>query len=273
MVGLNSDNGRQGYGAGFEQLTEDVFLIAKDGSANILAQKNAKSNPITVVNLGVKKGTEAFTLLNSSPTRGSVLNVSGTTNVELILTPSIAVPVILTIDDSEPFATDAYAFYSAKVNGQPQETGSAFMIWNGIGQGCVDFTGGSMMNYFNQYDAKASTYTTGYDKAYGWYWPMITHPGKVSMYSSFFAPQGAQTLLKIIGQSKTAVFESTSGTGDISVSTTGTGIKNLQDVFNLVKANKVCVIGGEYYWNNNGLREELIQQINAKAETCIPSRQ
>jgi hypothetical protein len=273
MVGMNSDNGRQGYGAGFEQLDESVFQISKDGSTTILAQKNAKSNPVTVVSLGVKKGTEAFTILNSSPTRGNVLNISGVNNVEMTITPSVAVPLVLTIDDSDPFATDAYAFYSAEVNGQPQETGAAFMIWNGIGQGCVDFRGGSMKNYSNQYDAKASTYITGFDKSYGWYWPMITNPGKVSMYSSFFAPQDTQTILKIIGQSKTAIFESTYGTGDISVNTAGAGIKTLQDVFNLVKAKKVCVVGGEYYWNNNGLREDMISQINAKEQTCIPSRQ
>lgn len=270
-VGMNSENGRQGYGAGYIQKTDDLFTIANDEGVNVIAQPNARSNAITNVNVAVVKGTSAFTQLNSSPTRGNVLSISRIgDDIDFVITPSVAVPLILNV--TRGTGTDAYAFYQAEVNGQPQETGSNFISWTGVGQGCVAFDGTPMTAYYNTPDSKSSGIVTG-TEGYGLAWMMASVSGTASFYGSFFAPQDSSTILKIMGSKDSAMFESTHGNGSlIQVSTAGANIKNLKDVIALVQAQKVCVIGGDYYWNNTGLREEMKATIDAKENTCISSR-
>ncbi|MFA5930874.1 MAG: hypothetical protein WC821_01020 [archaeon] len=270
-VGMNSENGRQGYGAGYIQMTDDLFTIANDEGVNVIAQPNARSNAITNVNVSVIKGTQAFNILNSSPTRGNVLSISRIgDDVDFVITPSVAVPVILNV--TRGTGTDAYAFYQAEVNGQPQETGSSFITWTGIGQGCVAFDGTPMTAYYNTPDSKSSGIVTG-AQGYGMAWMMASVSGTSSFYGSFFAPQDSSTIFKIMNSKDSATLESTHGNGElIQVSTAGVNIKNLKDVIALVKTQKVCVIGGDYYWNNTGLREEMKGTIDAKESTCISSR-
>ena len=49
------------------------------------ARPNANNNPATIVKVSKIKGTEAFDLLNSIPTRGNVLSIYGDDVVELSL--------------------------------------------------------------------------------------------------------------------------------------------------------------------------------------------
>jgi hypothetical protein len=272
IVGMTSDDGRQGYGAGFVQKTEDLFTIAEDGPTKIVAQPKAASNALTTVNVSVVKGTSAFNLLNSTPTRGNVLSIARTGDeVDFVITPSVIVPLILNV--TRKTSTDAYAFYSAEVNGQPQDLGQSFIYWTGIGQGCVDFSGMAMTGWYKTADAKASTIMTGFD-GYGLGWPMATLDGTASFYGAFFAPQDSLTILKMMGARDTASFETSGGQkGEtITVSTTGEQISNLKDVLDLVKDEKVCVIGGDYYWNNDAIREgDLKTSIDSKENTCIAS--
>jgi hypothetical protein len=270
-LGTNTDNGRQGYGAGFIQKTEDIFMINGE-DAIVFAQPTAASNALTTVNTSVIKGTQAFYLLNSTPTRGNVMSITRTGDVvDFTLTPSIAVPLILNID--RKISTDAYAFYNPEVNGQPQELGSTFISWTGIGQGCVDFKGVPMLAYYNTPDAKSSQQFTGF-VGYGLSWPIADLAGTSSFYGSFFAPQDTSTIMKMSGSRDDASFESTYGDGKIISVTPNTGynVKTLQNVFDLVGQEKICVIGGDYYWNNTGITDVLADKINAKEDTCITSR-
>ena len=273
VVGLDSDNGRQGYGAGYEQLTEDLFLVTDNGGTKVYARPNASNNAATTVQVSTIKGNAAFDLLNTVPTRGNVLSISGDDVVQFVLTPSVAVPVIMNVTRNQ--SIDAYAFYSAEVNGQPQNTGSSFISWTGIGQGCVDFEGRSMSSYSNTYDTLASGSVTGFT-GYGLpAWTMAQRAGTASFFGTFFAPQDSSTIFKLTGASESASFESTMGNGTIlSINSANATdkIETLSDVLDLVKQQKVCVVGGEYYWNNFGLRESLKGLINSKESSCIPSR-
>ncbi len=272
MIGINSDDGRQGYGADYVQKTEDIFQIAET-AGNVVAQPKAGSNAATRVNMSVIKGTNAFTLLNSSPTRGNVLSIYRIgDDVDFTITPSLAVPVILDIERKAE--SDAAAFYTAEVNGQPQETGTSFISWTGIGQGCVAFDGTSMTQYYNTPDYKANSCFIGYD-GYGLCWPMAKVSGKSSFYGQFFAPQDTVTVLKVTGSKGTAGFYTTFGEGTtIQVGTTGSEIRTLEKVLALVKEKKVCVIGGDYYWNNSEFTgdTEFKSQMNARENTCIDKR-
>ncbi len=273
VVGLDSDNGRQGYGAGYEQLTEDLFLVTNNGGTKVYARPNASNNAATTVQVSTIKGVAAFDLLNTVPTRGNVLSISGDDVVQFVLTPSIAIPIIMNVTRNT--STDAYAFYSAEVNGQPENTGGSFISWTGIGQGCVDFEGRSMSSYSNTYDTFASGSVTGFT-GYGLpAWTMAQRAGTASFYGTFFAPQDASIVFKLTGANESANFESTMGNGTVlSVNSTNVTdkIETLSDVLDLVKQEKVCVVGGDYYWNNTGLSQELKATIDAKENTCIPSR-
>ena len=273
IVGLDSDNGRQGYGAGYEQLTEDLFLVTDNGGTKVYARPNASNNAATIVQVSTIKGNAAFDLLNTVPTRGNVLSISGDDVVQFVLTPSVAVPLIMNITRNQ--STDAYAFYSAEVNGQPQNTGGSFISWTGIGQGCVDFEGRSMNSYSNTYDTLASGSVTGFT-GYGLpAWTMVQRAGTASFFGAFFAPQDSSTIFKLTGANESASFESTMGNGtilSINSSNATDKIATLSDVLDLVKQEKVCVVGGEYYWNNFGLRDSLEGLINSKEASCIPSR-
>ena len=270
IVGLDSEDGRQGYGAGYTQKTEDVFIISRDTYSEIPAQPNARNNAVTKVNVSVIKGTQAFQLLNTVPTRGNLLSIYRVGDVvDFTITPSVSVPLILNVERKT--GTDAYAFYSAEVNGQPQEIGSSFISWTGIGQGCITFDGSPMQAYIDTYDYKASICFNGFE-GYGFCWPLAKVSGTASFYGTFFAPQDTSTTLKMISAKDSAEFESTFGNGKVLTINTNTAIKTLEDVLNLVAQEKVCVIGGDYYWNNLGVRNEMINQINSKEKTCIPSR-
>ncbi len=273
-LGKNSDNGRQGYGSGFVQKTEDIFQINNVDNL-VVAQPTAASNALTTVNTSVIKGTQAFYLLNSTPTRGNVMSITRSGDViDFTLTPSVAVPLILNI--SRKTSTDAYAFYSAEVNGQPQELGSSFISWTGIGQGCVDFKGVPMNAYYNTPDAKSSQQFTGF-VGYGLSWPIADLSGTTSFYGSFFAPQDTVTQIVMSGVRDDGYFESTYAAGAAQKvlkvePSTGYNVKSLKDVLDLVADSKVCVIGGDYYWNNIEITNTLKDTINAKENTCIASR-
>jgi LysM repeat protein len=273
VVGLESDNGRQNYGAGYEQLTEDLFLVTNNNGTRVYARPNASNNAATVVRVATVEGVQAFNSLNTVPTRGNVLSIYGDDVVEFVLTPSVAVPLIMNITRNT--STDAYAFYSAEVDGQPQNTGGNFIVWNGIGQGCVDFEGRSMSSYSNEYDMLASNSLNGFT-GYGLKaWSNVLRKGTISFYGTFYAPQNSSTIFKLIGATESASFESTMGNGTtISVNSSNATdtIATLSDVLDLVRQEKVCVVGGDYYWNNYGLRESLKGSIDAKESTCIPSK-
>ncbi|MCX6803866.1 MAG: hypothetical protein NTY48_04835 [Candidatus Diapherotrites archaeon] len=273
MVGIGSEDGRQGYGAAYDQKTEDIFTITSDSQHNIQARPSASDNAVTKVNVSVLSGVSAFQTLNTSPTKGNVLSIYRTGDeVDFTITPSVVVPVILGITNTS--GTDAYAFYSAEVNGQPQETGSSFITWNGIGQGCSDFMGGPMQAHILEPDYKATTVFNGYE-GYGLAWTMVKRSGSAFFYGSFFAPQNSMTVLKMLQSKDSARFESKVVGGQQveakKVSEDG-AIETLQDVLDRVNKGKICVIGRDYYWNNNELREQLIDKINAKENLCIPTR-
>jgi len=272
MIGISSDDGRQGYGADYIQQTEAVFQIAET-AGNVIAQPKAGSNAATRVNMSVITGTQAFTLLNSTPTKGNVLSIYRIgDDVDFTITPSVAVPVLL--DITRTTESDAAAFYTAEVNGQPQETGTSFMSWKGIGQGCVAFDGTSMTQYYNTPDYKANSCFIGYE-GYGLCWPMAKVAGKSSFYGQFFAPQDTVTVLKVTGSKGTAAVYTPFGAGTtIQVGTTGDEIRTLEKVLQLVNDQKVCVIGGDYYWNNTEFTAdtEFKAQINSRENTCIDKR-
>jgi len=257
MVGIETDNGRQGYGASYTQTSEKPLYVNGVLQARPDPNNNGVSNAIVSVN-------NSFYTMNTSR-RGNVLTVQRSgDNVTISLSPSIAVPMILNITRNN--SRDAYAYYVVEVDGRPQtDLGSTFMTWNGIGQGCYDFVGAGMGNWSNSADEKSDSA----DQGYGLRWNNTTHAGTVSLYGTFYAPQDSASTFRITAQSDSADVESDLGSGQVITASGGDGIKSLADVFEKVKSEEICVVGGEYFWNSGKVYESLQGSIQGKENTCI----
>lgn len=257
MVGIETDNGRQGYGASYTQTSEKPLYINSTLQARPDPNNNGVSNAIVSVQ-------NDFYTMNTSR-RGNVLTVQRTgQNVMINLSPSIAVPMVL--DITRNTARDAYAYYVVEVDGRPQtDLGATFMTWNGIGQGCYDFVGAGMGNWSNSADEKSDSA----DQGYGLRWNNSTHAGTVSLFGTFYVPQESSSIFRITSQSESANVESPQGTGQIITIAGSDGIKSLADVFEKVKSEEICVVGGEYFWNSGKVYEPLQASIQGKENTCI----
>jgi hypothetical protein len=268
-IGTDSDNGRQGYGSSYEQTSEHSFIIGEEGGSAIYAETNPSDNAISNVTVSVDNSPNVFYNLNVA-NRGNVLTISGAgDNISLAMTPSVPVPLILNITREN--GSDAYGFYSVQVDGQVQNTGPYMMYWNGIGGGCVDFTG-MPMSEWQSTDSPADQSPVG-DKgmanAYGLGWANVTEKGTASFYGVMYVPQGRTSIISVQG-GDSANMESPYGNGNQISVTASAGIKSLKDVLDMVKQEKICVIGtGDYFWNNKPFLDEM--GIEGKASGCISS--
>jgi len=257
MVGIETDNGRQGYGVSYTQISEKPLYVNATLQARPDPNNNGVSNAIVSVD-------NSFYTMNTSR-RGNVLTVQRTgDNVMISLSPSIAVPLILNIHKQT--ARDAYAYYVVEVDGRPQtDLGATFMTWNGIGQNCYDFAGAGMGNWSTSADEKSESA----DQGYGLRWNNTTHSGTVSLYGTFYVPQDSSSTFRITAQSESADVESSLGSGQVISASSGEGIQNLADVFEKVKSEEICVVGGDYFWNSGKVYEPLKGSIEGKASSCI----
>jgi|GEM_PF-1507694 len=258
LVGVETDNGRQGYGVNFTQVSESPLYITD----TITARPDPYNNGVSNATVSIDK---SFYNMNSPTRKGNILTISRVgKDVSLVMSPSTAVPLLLTVRRNS--ARDAYAYYMAEVAGQPQnEMGATFLQWRGIGQGCFDFRGAGMGNWIGASDEKSDTIGQGY----GLRWNNATHAGSVYLYSTMYAPQDLATTISITHQSESANFESSFGSGQM-ISVTGSGgIKSIQDVIDKVVGEEVCVIGGEYFWNSGKVYEPIAASIASKENTCI----
>ncbi len=263
-VGVNSDNGRNGYGVSYMQLSEKpVTIVEGSGSGTtVKTESNPSSNAAIEVDVAYD---ESFYNMNSwnSGTRGNVLTITRAGNkIGLNLSPSIAVPVILNI--SRDNAVDAYAFYSVEVNGAPQDVGPSLMTWTGIGQGCVDFLGAGMGTWNESFDSINQN-----GNGYGLRWNNAIASGTASFYGVFYVPEQSTAALLINEASQTAGFETTYGNGTTVTIDSGNGIRSIKEVFDAVANGEVCVAGGHYFWNNKKATEPIQGNITSKESSCI----
>ncbi len=266
-VGINSSNGRQGYGSDFVNNSDKDFIVSVENGSQITAQENPTSNAISNVGIDVKK--DFYSLNDPYQLVGNVLTIQGTgDNISLIMSPSVVVPLILNVTRRSDGASEPHAYYSVEVGGKPQDMGESFIHWLGIGQGCVDFLGIPMMNYDRVAERAEAAQITN---SYGFNWPNATRYGTVSMHGVIFAPALESTILKITSQADSADFETLDGKKGpiVTVDASSTkAIESLQDIMDKIKNEEICVLDtGDYFWNTLPYLEQL--NIDAKEATCI----
>jgi hypothetical protein len=269
VVGIDSDNARQGYGVDF---TGDIVTITQlTGTGQYLrTEPFTQSNTINTVSVKEygKQPTE-FSFLNNGQTRGMLLSISlsgNKTNPELYFVPSRATPVALKVSNQ---ANDAYSFYKLDVGGpqaqggEPALTPGSLVPWTGVGE-CLDFTGISVLESFlyrpdiHAISSKLAPITPSQSVAYGVEWEArnITRRGNVFLRTVLYTPSNFKNGpgISVLYQDSfddDALFytkDTLNGSKTVELKNVfGSDIKFVSEVFSLVKDKKACI---DYSGNN-----------------------
>jgi len=261
LVGIDSDNARQGYGVDY---TGDIVTILQTATNQYLrTEPFTQSNTINTVSVKeYGKLPNEFSFLNNGSTRGMLLNINlsnNKTNPELYFVPSRATPVALKVSNQ---ANDAYSFYKLDIGapqelgGEPALTSGTLVPWTGIGN-CLDFSGISVQEAFldrpdiQALSSKLAPITPSQSVAYGVEWDAknITRRGDVYLRTVFYTPSNFKTgngtsVLYLDASDDSAMFytKETNGSNTVELNNIlGNDIKYVVDIFNLVKEKNACI--------------------------------
>lgn len=267
LVGIDSDNARQGYGVDF---TGDIVTISQLQTNQYLrTEPFTQSNTINTISVKeFGKQPIEFSFLNNGSTRGMLLDISLSStksNPQLTFVPSRATPVALKVSNQ---ANNAYAFYKLDIGapqaqgGSPAQTPGSLVPWTGIGT-CLDFTGLSVQEAFNErlditaVSSKLAPVTPSQSVSYGVEWEErnITRRGDVYLRTVFYTPSNFKTgdglsVLYLDSFDDDALLFTRGSNGSKTVelnNVLGQDIKFVSEIFSLVKDKKACV---DYTANN-----------------------
>jgi len=281
LVGVDSKNGRQGYGINFRQKSEETILINDDVRQPIRTTTIANSVPIPDGWIEARVVKDFKTLNNDAP--GVLLElekISG--GINLIYSPSVATPIILKVSGGE--RNKAYAFYQLSINNKPQEASTFLASWTGLVKGCKDFSDVDVTEAFsNRRDVRggvgrlqcAGSFET---HQYGIEWCDVKRQGSVFLKTVLFTPQNSPALLELVSAVDDAVFITPQGMGK-KVETSGiegAAITSVEKILKLVEENKVCVAGvgsntrATFFWNQKEIVDSTLKAtIDGIPAQCI----
>ncbi|MEM4598916.1 MAG: hypothetical protein QW400_04495 [Candidatus Diapherotrites archaeon] len=279
LIGVDSQNGRQGYGINFRQKSEETIKINEDVRQPVRTTTIANSMPIPNGWVDARVVKDFKTLHSDTP--GVVLEIEkSSAGLNMIYSPSIATPLLLKVSGGE--RKNAYAFYQLTINNKPQEATSSLFSWSGLVKGCKDFTDAEVTEAFNyRRDIRGGvgkTQCAGSFEThqYGVEWCNIKRQGDVFLKTVLFTPQESVALLEIVSSADKAVFISPKGTGS-RVETggmEGITITSVEKILKLVEEKKICVAGlgsnsrATFFWN----QQELIDAAFKSTIESIPSQ-
>lgn len=272
LNGLVGDGGRTGYGVNF---SGDPVIIDNNPTP-VRTVEMAGSTPIENGNLSVKR-VKTFKALHID-NQGVVAKLSTAQgNPELFFQPSNATPVIMQIEKKS--GSDAYAVYQVGVDGDAVDVGPTMAKWNGVGILCRAFNDEILAQQQNVPDthmisASCSVARSGDRSLYTL--EFCGEPkrfGTVSYETIFYTPQESDSSIKLSGAASDKARLIGIRTKADSIELNGNGItrriNSMQDIFDLVKEEFVCVSGTnintEFFWNP----KKIYSLINAKEEEAI----
>lgn len=206
LIGVDSDDGRQGYGVNWYQPAEEAVSISRFEPSSdaqwIKAEDIPGSNPVEGAKVNVER-IDSFQAINTGALRGIVLKVEreykpGEALIRLY--PSYAVPVVLKVEGGD--RDEAFAYYSLELNGEPQTPASFLGRWSSLTVGCQDFLGKELAEVFpagGTTDIRAGvgvSQCSGVglsDNYYGLEWCDLMKAGEVHLSSMFFIPEKTST--------------------------------------------------------------------------------
>jgi hypothetical protein len=273
-VGLTAENkmDRQGYGMGFASGSEEIRDVIPWTDAT-------GTSPLIKV-----KGKNVITYgeLNSAANKGNLLRISNIDesrlNKDLVLSPSIATPVILKVKANET-ASPVEVYYSLVEGGASKAVGSNLGLWTGLGSSCYDLQGNYVKNKFREPGLLDSLKQSS-ENIYGLKWTQSLFQGAEYLNSIMFTPKGSQMALKmetptnvveakLIGPNDWGV-KSPENWKDVEadqVNLSGNALdsmkadlSSIKKILNLMDQNFVCLSygsgGTELWWNPKKILEQ-----------------
>lgn len=258
LVGIESDNGRQGYGVNYRQESQNTIKINEYGEhrQHIFTTNIANSTPI-FGGWVTARIEDNFEILNNGEGRGVILDVKRKGDeTEIVLSPSFATALSMDVTSSE--SEDAYAFYSVNVDNEPQTNMPSMLSWDGVGGTCRDFLGESVIEKYNSTQDKHGISVEcaklgGEDLvSYGFEWCDRKYSGTVKLETVIFTPQSRKSSIRVTAAADNATLSASSLIG------TGSGttiISSVEKIIQLAKNGDVCVIGvgneisTQFFWN------------------------
>ncbi len=278
LVGVDTANGRQGYGVNYVQGTQEEIRINDDVQQLVVSESIPNSNPVQNGLITTRK-IEDFRTLNMD-NRGIVLDVSrtGSTNA-LTFSPGRASPLLMKVTGGD--SDKAYAFYSMNLGGTPQDIGSSLTVWDGITRGCKDFLDQELSeHYLQRTDVQGGVGLTEcsgtFDQTeYGLEWCNTKNSGDVYLQTVFFTPLNKTATLSMISSQDDAVFydAGSNETTQVDLDQSAQTIDNVKAVLDLITSEDVCVNGfgngsaARFFWNP----EKIINGAYSGVKAAIPA--
>ena len=249
FVGLESEDGRQGYGANYINQS-DALTIALNPNT-IKTKTMNEANPIITITTSKEQD---LAYIDASPaTRGNLLEfeLSGK-NAVLNFSPNIATPVIMKVSGEK--GKSIKAEYALLERDTPIAPTSSLGYWNGLGE-CLDFSGAPVLEAFSYYpDSKVS------ENTYGLRWDPANYTGDVYLYSLLFTPAESTYILKSFSPNVKFITPNSNESSTVQLDgIAAENINSISDILELVKQKKVCVTSSGsktmFWWNPKWLLE------------------
>ena len=282
QIGLDTVNGRQGYGVNYRQESMETIKINDSSSQPVFTSNIASSTP--VFGSWIKSSlNESFVVLNKTR-RGILLDVRANPNeTDLVFSPSYATPVMMEVERSQ--GEDAYGFYTVEVGKTPQSNMASMLPWSGIGFNCKDFKDKPVIEAFRNtldvhgIETQCARLGANDITSYGVEWCNPVENGIVTLESVVFTPQSVISTMErstyaddmtLIGPGGRASKLTLGGT-----TVTNQRIDSVEDIFRLMSQEKVCVIGAgnkissQFFWNPKEILESLSEAREHAESVCI----
>ncbi len=290
LVGIDSENGRQGYGINFAQASLEPVRINNSERQTVRTIHSPASNNthIGVVNAKVEADFRKINV--NEETRGVVLTVNRLdSTANMTLAPSYATPVLLKVTRNT--AENAYAYYAVEIDNGPQAEFEHMMSWQGINTVCRDYSDAGISDtfgtgLFDTHGISTSCAALGANAlaSYGVEWCNVSRAGSVALQGIMFTPQGKKGVMKRVAASDTMELIGPDNRGNQialggvpgqRLNAFGAGnIQSIEDIIQLMREDRVCMVSGNsvsatFFWNPKPVLDALQNQAKQATRACI----
>ena len=276
---------RIGYGAGYTNLKEENLNVNNN---TVLSSSNTSSAPIQEIL--IEKSNSLNEMNSDEETRGSILNLNyDGSDIKMKFAPSKATPVVLRMWHEQTSSTNEFTYYyGMQESNLPVLAGDKLAFWRGLGR-CRGFEGKFLQNYKRWDTQTGSESQSLYEVA----WNNAVKGGDTYLKTILYTPVERNINLKVeedVSVKKSALFTPNEKNSKIIRLNGITGmqynnanqqsssyLKNIKNVFDLVKQGKLCISQNDsslnVYWNEQELYRtkgaDTGQSINDLEESLV----
>lgn len=240
---------RQGYGLAYSG-NDDIIIGDASQVDQVRSYYDKGSNPFKYLN--IEAVDNIFKINSEVGTRGNILKITSTEDiVNLIFSPSVATPVLMSVKNSKITPFEVYYKIMDNSNNTAVYGEETFTRWTGVGQGC-DLSGEDIYSSFNNTFDHITLAGDPIKNGYKLEWPNVNYQGKVYLRSIIYTPYNKDYSINVQKQNGIDVSLDPSSFGS---SGKASQIKSINNIFEKIKSREVCVTNSadgtvsEFWWN------------------------